>query len=418
MNNAPNQPRPLIRFIADPNPWDDEAALPRLRLPATLLLALLVLACAVYLPTYSPLYTYVMLAVCIVTYLALVRSVAACAVAVLVFLPSAWLGGLAGGVYALCLLVTVSIGAYLVCTVRSYRLLVIPVLAYAIALLISRDAMLAVLAVLAMPAAGVLAHATMKNSGRVASVSLCAAMLALCAAFGLSLLWYRSFGAISLGDIRATLDTLRDQIILTWEQDEYAELVEQWLASHPFGDTVTTSTFIHFAVNTAFSLLPAMAVLALNLVSFAAQVTCTNAFVGTGLPMMATRSARLFVLSVPSAVIFLIAGVVSLFSSGTTVFSALMLNLTLILLPPMCIVGAYKLAADFRSRVSPLTVILLIAAVLFAPALLIFGVAVSGAVTTLVRPLVTRLVLERMREQRGPHDSDNDSQDGDDRPDQ
>jgi hypothetical protein len=127
--------------------------------------------------------------------------------------------------------------------------------------------------------------------------------------------------------------------------------------------------------------------------------------------MMATRSARLFILSVPSAIIFLIASAGSLFSS-----SPLMLNLTLILLPAMCIVGVYKLIADFKARFSPLTLILILAAVLLAPRLLLFGVAVSGAITTLIRPLVTKMVLEKTREQL--HGDDNDSQDGDDRHDQ
>ncbi|MBO5898490.1 MAG: hypothetical protein J6R04_05725, partial [Clostridia bacterium] len=130
MNNAQSPMRPLIRLVPDPNPWDDEAALPKLRLPATILLALLVLACAVYLPSdASVVYTYVMLAVCIVAYLAVVRSVAACALGALVYLGGAMLGGTAGGVRALCLLVTVAIGAYLVCTVRSYWLFLIPVAA-------------------------------------------------------------------------------------------------------------------------------------------------------------------------------------------------------------------------------------------------------------------------------------------------
>lgn len=419
MNNAQSPMRPLIRLVPDPNPWDDEAALPKLRLPATIMLALLVLACAVYLPSAaSVVYTYVMLAVCIVAYLVVVRSVAACALGALVYLGGAVLGGTVGGVRALCLLVIVAIGAYLVCTVRSYWLLLIPVAAYLVALPICHDAMLAVLAVLAMPGAGVLAHATMKNSGRVACVSLCSLMLAFCGVFGLALLWYHRYGAISLEDIRETLTAVRDQLIASMEQTEYMEVLEQWLEAQNARiparlpvDRLTPDVYLHTYVNMAFSLLPAMAVLYVNLLSFAAQTACTNAFVGTGFPMMATRSARLFILSVPSAIIFLIASAGSLFSS-----SPLMLNLTLILLPAMCIVGVYKLIADFKARFSPLTLILILAAVLLAPRLLLFGVAVSGAVTTLIRPLVTKMVLEKAREQL--HGDDNDSQDGDDRHDQ
>ena len=84
----------------------------------------------------------------------------------------------------------------------------------------------------------------------------------------------------------------------------------------------------------------------------------------------------------------------------------------------MCIVGVYKLIADFKTRVSPMSIILIVAATLFAPALLIFGVAVSGAVTTLIRPLITRFVLEKAHEHTPPHDSDDDPNDGNDRHDQ
>jgi hypothetical protein len=217
---------------------------------------------------------------------------------------------------------------------------------------------------------------------------------------------------------------VRDELILAMEQTEYLELIEQWLETvnarvptQLLGGPITPDIYIHTMVDMAFSLLPALAVLAVDLLALAAQMTCTHAFVATGLSMMATRHARLFILSMPSAIIFLLAGIVSLFSSGTTVFSALALNLTVILFPAMCIVGTYKLVADFKARFSPLTLILIIAAVLFAPRLLFFGVAVSGAVTTLIRPLITRLVLEHAREHKGDG-SDNDSQGGDDRRDQ
>lgn len=417
MNNVQNQAPPLVRLIPDPNPWDDEAALPRLHPPAIILLALLVLACAVYLPSASYAYTLIMLAVCAIAYLTVVRSVASAAVAALVFLWGSVMGGMSGGVYALCLLVTVAIGAYLVCTVRSYRLLLIPVAAYLIALLIWRDPMLAVLAVLAMPAAGILAYATMKNDGRVGAICLCSLILIVCGVFGLSLMWYRSFGSISTAEVLTTLSEVREQLILTLQQSEYVTLLEQQLEQQQLSSYISPDTLIRTSIELVFNLLPALAVLTVNLISFAAQMTCTNAFVGTRLGVMATRSARLFILSVPSAIVFLISGAVSLFSSGTTLASAVMLNLMLILLPAMCIVGVYKLIADFKTRVSPLTVILMVAAVLFAPSLLLFGIAVSGAVTTLIRPLVTKMVLEKAREQL--HDRHNDdSQDGDDRHDQ
>lgn len=418
MNNAPNFKRPLVRLIPDPNPWDDEAALPRLRPPAIVLLALLVLGCAVYLPMAPRVYTLVMLVVCIAAYLIAVRSVASAAIAALVFLWGAMMGGISGGVYALCLLVTVALGSLLICAVRSYWLLVIPVAAYLIAFLVWGDAMLAVLAVLAMPAAGILAYATMKNDGRVSAISLCSLMLVICGVFGLALLWYRSFGSISMNEVLATLEEVREQLILTLQQSEYVSLLEEQLAQQGMEGYISPDTLIRTSIETIFNLLPALAILTVNIISFAAQMTCTNAFVGTGLGVMATRSARLFILSVPSAIVFLIAGIVSLFSSGTTVASAVMLNLTVILLPPMCIVGVYKLIADFKTRVSPLTVILLIAAALLAPSLLLFGIAVSGAVTTLIRPLVTKMMLEKMREQSQDDHTDDNSQDGGDRPNQ
>jgi hypothetical protein len=73
----------------------------------------------------------------------------------------------------------------------------------------------------------------------------------------------------------------------------------------------------------------------------------------------------------------------------------------------MCLVGIYKLIADARNRFSPLMLLLVVAALLFAPAFLILGLALSGAMTTLLRPLFTRMMLmSHMQDKNDPSDKD------------
>ena len=407
MNQSQSPSRVSFRLVPDPNPWADPLTLPRLSHIGTLLLCLFVLACAVYPTTpMSALHTGVMLLCCAVVYIAVVRSVLPCLAAVLVALLGTLIGSITGGAVVLCLLSAVSVGAFLICTVRSRWLLTVPALAYAIALALSGDALASLVALIAFPAAGILAYAIMQNSGRVGTICATSAVFGLCALFALALAWYRTSGTLTPDELRTLFSKLREQLIVTMQESEFVASLQQWLDEMQITYT-DASTLIRTTVELGFALLPASLVTLCNLFGYAAQLACTHAFVGVGMNKLRTRVSQLFVLSVPSALVFFVCAVAALFTNTLALGGAVVANLFWILLPGMCVVGVYKLIADVRSRRSPLMLLLVAASLLFAPAFLIFGLALSGAMTTLLRPLFTRMMLlSHMQDKNDPSDKD------------
>lgn len=394
MNQSPKAPHVSYRIVADPNPWADPPTLPRLSHIGTLLLSLFVLACAVYpAANASDAYAAAMLLACTGVYLAVVRSLLPSLAALALFLLGCAAGGLGGGVLLLCLVCTVAIGAYLICTVRSWWLVCVPVLAYACALIVGADAVQAVVCLIAFPAAGILAYAIMQNSGRVGTICATSAILGLCAVFALALLYYRSHGTLSWSELMTLLTDLRERLLVTLlESDQLATLQESLNELSP-DRAIDASELVRTSVELTFTLLPAFAVTLCNFLGYTAQLSCTRAFVGTSMKQLMTQVSQLFIMSVPSAIVFLICAVAALFSDITSLSGAVIVNLCLILLPGTCLVGVFKLIGDVRRRRSPVMILLIIAALIFAPQFLIFGIALSGATTTLLRPLITRMML-------------------------
>lgn len=407
MNQSQNPSRVSFRLVPDPNPWADPPTLPRLSHMGALLLCLFVLACAVYpVAPASSIYTGIMLLCCVTVYIAAVRSVLPCLAALLVFLLGTLSGSLTGGTIALCLLCAVAFGAYLICTVRSWYLLIVPALAYVAALVLSGDAFVALVALIAFPAAGILAYAIMQNSGRVGTICATSAVFGLCAVFALALLWYRTGSMPSPDELKTLLYEVREQLIVTMQESEYVAILQQSIQDMRLTG-IDANTIIRTGVELGFALLPAALVTVCNVFGYAAQLTCTRAFAGTGMKRLMTRVSQLFVLSVPSAIIFLVCAVATLFTNTLALGGAVVANLLLILLPGMCLVGIFKLIADVRTRRAPLMLLLMLAALLFAPAFLIFGLALSGAMTTLLRPLFTRMMLmSHMQDKNDPSDKD------------
>lgn len=407
MNQSQNHSGVTFRIVADPNPWADAPTLPRLSPFGALLLCLFVTACAVYPTVAGGVYTLVMLATCATVYLSVVRAILPALAAFSLFALGCIAGGLDGGVLVLCLLCAVSIGAFVICTVRSWLLLAVPALSYIAALVLCGDAVLAVMALIAFPAAGILAYAVMQNSGRVGTICATSAMFGLCAVFGLALLWYRENGTVSWDKLMTLLTEVRDGLITELQQSDRLAALQQSLDDMGLNKSVDAAAFVRSTVEAAFTLLPAAAVTLCNLFGYAAQLSCTRAFAGTGMKQLMTRVSQLFILSVPTAIVFLVCTVATLFSNLTSLGGAVFANLFLILLPGMCLVGVFKLIADIRCRRSPWMIILIVATFLFATQFLILGLALSGAATTLLRPLLTRMMLSAHRQNKDdPSDKD------------
>ena len=150
-------------------------------------------------------------------------------------------------------------------------------------------------------------------------------------------------------------------------------------------------------------MLPGLAIFGLNLISFAAQLTCIRTYRGVGMKQLVTHTAQIFALSLPAAILYLICCIASLFSKDVTLTAAVFENLRLVLLPGMCLVGVFKLGADLQRGVSKLWIAVIIGAAILAPTMLILCVSISGAMATLMRPLIARILLNQQNDPPSDH---------------
>lgn len=397
-NHVPS-PGPQLRFITDKNPWAPGSDIPSLPLVGNLLLCLLLVACAAYPVVVTPpqIYTVFLLAALVAALIFVVRSVTVGILAAVLFVGGCVVGGLPGGVYAVSLMAIVGIGAFLISTCRSYALAAVPVAAYALSLVLCRDPMLAVLALIAFPAAGILAYNTMQNRPRVSSICLVSVLLGLCAMFGGAIVWYRESGAIVMSEVIAAAEALREQIVTVMTSDETLMGALQMTLDQT-GTGIQAEALVQSSVELVFNMLPGLAILGLNLISFAAQLTCIRTYRGVGMKQLVTHTAQIFVLSVPAGVLYLVCCVASLFSKDFTMAAAVFENLRLVLLPGMCLVGVFKLGADLQRGVSKLWIAVMIGAAILAPSMLILCVSISGAMATLMRPIVARILLNQQND--------------------
>jgi hypothetical protein len=267
----------------------------------------------------------------------------------------------------------------------------IPLASYITAFVMCGDPWMSIISLTAFPAAGMLAYQTMRNERRVGVICTTSLIYGLCMACGYVLLLLLQNGSVSLAEMVRELDAVREEVIALILQ---TEPLMQMLENTYKELGVNVREVVVSLVNLMFNLLPGMVIVLINLMAYTAQLLCTRAYVGTGMKALATKTAQLFILSVFSGVVYLFCFVVTLFSGASNMFMAVIHNLLLVLLPGMTLVGVFKLAADLKNGISRLWLLILIACAIFAPYMLILCISFSGALATLTRPFVTRMILK------------------------
>lgn len=401
MNATPEKKQSIqFKIFADPNPWEAAEPAPKLHPVGCILLALFLIAAAAYNPLNAPpvYFTLPLFFGCLLILFALARCIPAGIVAALFFLGAHSIGtllmgdGMILGTYVLSAILSIGIGAFLITVCRSKWLIVVPVLAYAAAFLMGGDATMALLALIPFPAMGILAYNTMGNRSRVSSICLTSFMFGLLVAAGGALLLFRTGGSLSWELIVSTLETTREQTIVQLLADE----TFMSAMTTAFADAgVTIDTIVRTYVELVFNLLPALVVCLFNLIGYTAQLVCVRSYRSVGMPQLETKTARLFVMSALSGLLFLIAGIISIWPGEMTEFGAVVYNLLLILMPGMVLIGVYKLIGDLQHGGSRLWLFLLIGCALFLPYMLIYCIAFSGALAALTRPLLLRMMIKQ-----------------------
>lgn len=408
--NLPPLPNLRVKVFTEKNPWEDSASLPVMPTGGALILSFVCLISAVYpalMVSYADLW-WLPLAILSIFYLRINRTPYGWLLLAAAFLGGAMIGGLATGAALICLISTVVITSLLHTTTRHPLLICLPVAAYAAACLITGNPLTALLSLPAFPAAYVLGRSIMKNEGRVASISACALMLGTVFVLFAALAWRNSGMEMSMDALAAYFNALHDEILNTALTDPDFKAVLSMLdtTQAPLADLLSETLTLMLLLT------PGLITVLMLAIAYIAQYLCVTSYGALGMKQLCTLVSRRFIMSVLSAIIFILCAITALFpAKGVTMFAAVTSNLWLILFPGMLIVGFWSLYASWRARPAPLMlVIALVAAALMPPIFLIF-VALTGAATTLTRPLLLRMAA-LMQEQNGTggdsgSDSDN-----------
>ncbi len=261
-------------------------------------------------------------------------------------LPAGILVALVCGVTSGALLLSVA-------TRKQFPLLpLIPIVAYGITLLCSRDPIGSVACLLPLPAALALSFGTRRSAesengpGRVGV--LCLSTLALSLSFGgmAALTLYRRLGSLSISTLTAALDAARESVIGWFLSVEIPEGTSEALLAF------FTRENIEELVNYTINLLPAIIIVFFNLISLSAQLLLHAGLVSFGCGESITDRVRVFRMSAVSCVVFLIAYLTALFGNQevSTLVGTIAENVYTILVPGLAFAGFLRLATGLAKR--------------------------------------------------------------------
>jgi hypothetical protein len=407
MNASPSN-QLHIKIVTENNPWEDTEHLPSLPTLTALVWCLVSIVCSMY-PAVASVYPqlwFVPLLCAALFYLRANRTPYGWILLVLtfggVFLLS---GSLPAASSALCLLTTISLTGFLYSATRHPLLICLPVIAYAGAVVLCTDPLLSLLTLPPYAAAYILGNRTMKNEGRVGVIAETSLIFGGALIAVLALLWRLSGAEISADSVTAIVSQTRAMLLDTALNHAEFEEVRRMMSELGY----PLEQILALSFDLLVTLLPAVAIIAVFFLCYAAQYLCVTAFAAMGMPRFFTINGRRFLMSILSALLFVACAIISLFPSAEiSLFRAVIQNLFFILFPGMLVAGFWSLYASYRARPAPFYLLLAIVLCCFVPHILLIFIALSGAITTLTRPLLLK-IMALTQQSNGDNNNNNDN---------
>ncbi len=296
--------------------------------------------------------------------------------------------------FLLCAIAVIGYGGFAIVSMHPMLVIAAPVASFLLALGITGDLMRAFSTLILVPFALVVALALRLKLSRTASIAALSATLLV--GFGVALLFVLlpRGGSLSVEAIRDLVLSLRDTLCA-----ELAAVADYAAASGLLAKTLTEQDLLPL-VNSALRLLPATLIVAVEILSYLGCLIAitlrASQFPNAELP----AECRIFRMSAPSAVLFLVSFALSLLplgkndTVGVLLISAL--NLFVILLPGLALCGAIRILIAFRERRAFPPLLLILLCLWFASAIPTI-LAFLGAFTI----LRTEKTLRKNRENKG-----------------
>lgn len=232
----------------------------------------------------------------------------------------------------------------------------IPILAYAAALAVTRDPFVAAGALVPFPPMVALALGTRssaeKEGGltRVGVICLTSLILGLSLAAATALLLYRILGSLSPDVLLAAVESLRAAFVESIASAELPEGLDPETAAKL--EQLLTHAGAENAVNSAFNLLPAIFVVALNLIAAMAQMLQHATLRTFGFGSSITPRVSLYSMSLVSCLVFLASYLIAFFEGGetSTLTGTVAQNISIILMPGLALAGMIRITTAMTRK--------------------------------------------------------------------
>lgn len=246
-------------------------------------------------------------------------------------------------------------GAILVATIDQRRatwLPLIPLVAYSLTVLASRDPVGSLAALVPFPAILVLAWGTRRSAARADGLTRVGVLCATSLTLGLSitgmvaLSLYRYYGSLDTSVLLPALNEFREGLIITITQMELpAGATEEMKALLSYDNAANL-------VNGTINLLPGLFVAGLNILSAIAQLILLTGLATFGYGDSVTERVRLFRLSLVSCFVFTVSYAIVMFAGDgpSTLAGTVAECFYIILLPGLALAGLLRLTASLARR--------------------------------------------------------------------
>lgn len=337
------------------NPWHNRAALPSVPREHIVLAVIACLLCAIGLP-FCAVYDWVPMALVGVSlvYIVVMAHVPSLTTMLLLTAIAATLlgGGILSGAWLLALIVGAAATTFLFTVSKStVYAVMLPVVAAGVALAVTKDLPLSMLALSFLPAGILLGVATLMGKGRTTAVCFAiGGFLAVIVAW-VAFAVHKTTGELTAAGLRSFVETARGTVL-----DAMISVREQFLelSAAAGADEATREAYdrmlemmsddmLRRTVATVFNVLPGIVAVVCSILAFEAQSLLNATYRGAGLSAVLTDSARQFTMSLTSAILFAAATLLMLIVPTSNMFGAVAENLSLVLLPGFFLMGSQGL---------------------------------------------------------------------------
>ena len=318
------------------------------------------------------------------------------------FIPVALLGSFSIGTVVLAIVAATGCGAILVTAMQQpWRAIVLPLAAWTIAYAVTRDPALASLTLIALPAALLLALATITGQRRTTAICYTVGGFLLSILAILGVYFVLTYGTIDRNTIITHFESQRDwivELLVKYRDNALGLLAEEGMQGdelYAMMQTLMSRETLAYLVAMLYNILPALVIVACSILAYEAQSLLCATYCTMGMKSMLTPASVGFTLSTASAILYLVAFAFTAILPASSMALAVAQNFYLILTPGLFLIGLGAISFRFRATKGGskvFLILLLVFVFLLNPTSLFTVLAFFGAITVIISAIGLRLI--------------------------